>query len=185
MNSQAKQEERGADVPFPTLMRRIAFGLTSLWLLYSFIGQVVLSLYRAVVSTERQAGGTVLHAPPGGIVTTIVGGDGAVVGSAGHAGAEGALTPYLGLLAACAVAALILVAFVDYVCEQDWVKEKVEFKMCWKSVKWYNPWSWVKAFFCFVWEIIKQILREICKVFPRSVLFWTLVCFVSAIVALA
>jgi hypothetical protein len=182
MKPHGELDQLDAEVPFRAMIGRTAYALTALWLLYSFLGQALLTLYRALFSSGREATGAVLHTPPGGIAVTLVGGDGAAVGASA---AQGALSMYLVLLATCAVAAMIFVNFVTSVCEQEWVKEKVKVKRCWKTVKWYNPWSWVKALFCIFYEVLKEIMREVCKIFPKSVLFWTLVCYVAAIAALA
>jgi hypothetical protein len=63
----------------------------------------------------------------------------------------------------CIVVGVLTYVVLKYVCESEWVREKVEVEECWEEVKWYNPFSWVVALVCTVVEVFKWVLKQICK----------------------
>jgi len=63
----------------------------------------------------------------------------------------------------CIVVGVILYIVLKYLCAQEWVQERVQIKECWEEVKWYNPFSWFKALVCTIVEVLKWVLKTICK----------------------
>lgn len=63
----------------------------------------------------------------------------------------------------CFVLALWVYLFLGKVCQEEWVQETVNVKKCWKKIKWYNPWSWVKSIVCTFVEVVKWVLKVFCK----------------------
>lgn len=87
-------------------------------------------------------------------------------------------------LIACVVMGIILYAILDYICNQEWVQEPVEIEECWEEIKWYNPFSWVKAIFCTIVEVLKWVLKQVCKWKATFVLAMVIICGVVSIIIL-
>lgn len=67
------------------------------------------------------------------------------------------------LILSCFAVGFITIFVWRYICELDWIWGPVDVWSCWKEVKWYNPFSWVKAIVCGFVQIFKWILQLICK----------------------
>ena len=63
----------------------------------------------------------------------------------------------------CIVLGVITYIVLKYVCESEWVQEPVQVEECWEEVKWYNPFSWFVAIVCTIVEVLKWVLKQICK----------------------
>lgn len=119
-------------------------------------------------------------------LSVLFSGDAAGMTSADALSATPVMAPILGIkiplpdplaeaIIVCIVTGVILYVVLKYICSQEWVQEEVEIKECWEEIKWYNPWSWVKAIVCTIVEVLQWVLKTICK--------WTEV-FVTALVVL-
>lgn len=82
----------------------------------------------------------------------------------------------------CIVLGVITYVLLKYVCESEWVQETVEVEECWEEVKWYNPWSWVKAIVCTIVEVVKWVLKQICKWVKVVVTVLVIACIVVTLI---
>lgn len=90
-------------------------------------------------------------------------------------------------LAEVILANILFVGFLQYillswVCESQWVQERVQVKECWEEVTWYNPWSWVKALVCTFVEVLKWVLQQICGWKEIFVIIQVAICITVAII---
>lgn len=90
--------------------------------------------------------------------------------------------PVATIILVCVITGTITYLILKEVCEEEWVKEKVKVKECWEEVKWYNPFSWVKAIVCTVKEVLKWVLKQICKIKEIFVTILTIACIVAGII---
>ena len=70
--------------------------------------------------------------------------------------------PVAEILLICIIGGIITYLILAWVCSEEWVQEPVEIEECWEEVKWYNPFSWVKAIVCTVVEVLKWVLKQVC-----------------------
>lgn len=71
--------------------------------------------------------------------------------------------PIAELIIFCIIMGTLTYIVLKYVCETEWVQERVKIKECWEEVKWYNPFSWFVAIVCTFVEVLKWVLKQICK----------------------
>ncbi len=86
------------------------------------------------------------------------------------------------LILVCLASGFLAWVVLNWVCKSFWVQEKVNIKKCWTEIKWYNPWSWVKAVVCTVKEVLKWVLKTICGWKEVIVATLTIACLIAAVV---
>lgn len=138
--------------------------------LYSLIANVVnkVALLASGAAGGGAADGMVTAAPVAapGIVVTLPG-------------------PLAEIGIACIVLGVITYFVLKYLCESEWVQEEVEIEECWEEIKWYNPFSWVKAIVCTIVKALQWVLKTICGWVPVLVTGLVIACvIVSVIIAL-
>lgn len=77
---------------------------------------------------------------------------------------------------ACIVTGITTYFVWKWICNNEWVQEKVDVEKCWEEVKWYNPFSWFVAIVCTVVEVLKWVLKLICGWVEVLVVVLTLSC---------
>ena len=85
----------------------------------------------------------------------------------------------------CIVTGVLTYVVFRYICQSQWVQEKVNVKKCWEEVKWYNPFSWVRAIVCTVVEVVKWVLKLVCKWIAYVVIVLVITCIVVSIIIIA
>lgn len=71
--------------------------------------------------------------------------------------------PVAEVVIVCIVLGVITYVVLKYLCKSEWVQETVQVEECWEEVKWYNPFSWFVAIVCTIVEVLKWVLKQICK----------------------
>lgn len=92
--------------------------------------------------------------------------------------------PVAEVIIACIVVGVIVYYVLKWLCQEQWVQEPVQIKECWEEVKWYNPWSWVKAIVCTVKEVLKWVLKVICGWVWVAVIALVVICIVVVLIIL-
>lgn len=85
---------------------------------------------------------------------------------------------------ACIVLGTITYIVLKYLCESEWVQERVQVEKCWEEVKWYNPFSWFVAIVCTIVEVLKWVLKQICRWVEVTVTVLVIACIVIALIIL-
>ena len=93
--------------------------------------------------------------------------------------------PLAEIIIACIVTGVLTYMLLKYLCQTEWVQEPVEVKKCWEEIKWYNPWSWVKAIVCTVVEVLKWVLKQICGWVEVLVVILVITCIIVGIIIVA
>jgi hypothetical protein len=71
----------------------------------------------------------------------------------------------------CFLIAMLIDLLLGLICESDWVKESVACRRCFrKDCKWYNVICHLSKLICFLGEVLKWILQQICK--ARAWIVW-------------
>lgn len=139
---------------------------TGLFLLYSMIAEIVVNLSTLIGGTS--ANQTAAVAPAVGVSVTIPLPD-----------------PIAELAVVCIVTGVITYLVLKYLCKEEWVQESVQVEECWEEVKWYNPWSWVKSIVCTVKEVLRWVLKQICRWVEIIVVILVITCIIVGIIVLA
>ncbi|MEX2161432.1 MAG: hypothetical protein WD751_05905 [Anaerolineales bacterium] len=91
--------------------------------------------------------------------------------------------PLAGILIGCILLGILTYIGLKFLCSSEWVQEPVDVEECWTEITW-NPFSWVEALVCTVVEVVKWVLKEICKWTEVFAIVLTVVCIVLAVLVL-
>lgn len=93
--------------------------------------------------------------------------------------------PLAEIIITCIVLGTITYIILEWLCESVWVQELKKVEECWEEIKWYNPWTWVKALVCvLVWALV-WVVKQICKWTEVLTIFLVLFCTVIGIILIA
>ena len=93
--------------------------------------------------------------------------------------------PVVEVFIICIVTGVITYIVTKWVCQSEWVREKVKIKECWEEVKWYNPFSWFVALVCTIVEVFKWVLKTFCSWVEVLVTALVVLCIVGGIILVA
>ena len=74
---------------------------------------------------------------------------------------------------------------LELICSWEWVQEPTQVEECWEEVTWYKPWSWGMAIVCTLVEVLKWVLKQICKWKKVLVIVLVITCIISGAFTLA